>query len=55
MLDRRNLLALSACLTGLVLADLVFAGEGAAQEPIKIGEINSYSRFPAFTLSYQKG
>jgi branched-chain amino acid transport system substrate-binding protein len=26
-----------------------------AAEPVKIGEINSYSRFPAFTLSYQKG
>jgi branched-chain amino acid transport system substrate-binding protein len=50
MLDRRSLLALSACLTGLVLA-----GQSAAQEPIKIGEVNSYSRFPAFTLSYQQG
>ena len=26
-----------------------------AAEPVKIGEINSYSRFPGFTLSYQKG
>jgi branched-chain amino acid transport system substrate-binding protein len=52
MFDRRSLLALTACLTGLALP-----GPGAAQDgdPIKIGEINSYSRFPAFTLSYQQG
>jgi branched-chain amino acid transport system substrate-binding protein len=50
VLDRRSLLALSVCLTGLALAAPTFA-----QEPIKVGEINSYSRFPAYTLSYQKG
>jgi branched-chain amino acid transport system substrate-binding protein len=27
----------------------------SAAEPIRIGEINSYSRIPAFLLSYQKG
>jgi branched-chain amino acid transport system substrate-binding protein len=27
----------------------------SAAEPVRIGEINSYSRFPAFTLSYQQG
>jgi branched-chain amino acid transport system substrate-binding protein len=52
MFNRRSLLALTACLTGLALS-----GPSAAQDgdPIKIGEINSYSRFPAFTLSYQQG
>jgi branched-chain amino acid transport system substrate-binding protein len=57
MSDRRSLLALSA-LAGLAgLAALAVAGQAAAQsaDPIKIGEINSYSRFPAFTLSYQQG
>jgi branched-chain amino acid transport system substrate-binding protein len=54
MLDRRSLLTLSA-LAGL--AGLTLPGQAAAQsaDPVKIGEINSYSRFPAFTLSYQKG
>ncbi|MGH6921378.1 MAG: ABC transporter substrate-binding protein, partial [Geminicoccaceae bacterium] len=52
MLDRRSVLGLSACLAGLALA-----GQVAAQnaDPVKIGEINSYSRFPGFTLSYQQG
>jgi branched-chain amino acid transport system substrate-binding protein len=52
MFDCRSLLPLTACLTGLALC-----GPSAAQDgdPIKIGEINSYSRFPAFTLSYQQG
>ena len=27
----------------------------SAAEPIRLGEINSYSRIPAFLLSYQKG
>ena len=30
-------------------------GPAGAQEPVKIGEINSYSRMPAFTLSYRQG
>jgi branched-chain amino acid transport system substrate-binding protein len=57
MLDRRSLLALTACLTGLALSGLTPSELGAAQEgdPVKIGEINSYSRFPGFTLSYQQG
>ncbi len=49
MLTRRNLLG-----GALMLAAWVPLAVSAA-EPIKIGEINSYSRFPAFTLSYQKG
>jgi len=49
MLDRRSLLGAAA---GLAMALPLAAG---AAEPVKIGEINSYSRFPAFTLSYQQG
>jgi branched-chain amino acid transport system substrate-binding protein len=33
----------------------MLGGTALAADPVKIGEINSYSRFPAFTLSYQKG
>jgi branched-chain amino acid transport system substrate-binding protein len=50
MFTRRTLLGTGA---GLGLA--VAAGAGLAEEPVKVGEINSYSRMPAFTLSYQKG
>jgi branched-chain amino acid transport system substrate-binding protein len=50
MLDRRSLLAAAA---GLAVA--LAAVAASAAEPVKIGEINSYSRFPGFTLSYQKG
>lgn len=39
---------------GLLLAGLTPLAVHAA-EPIKVGEINSYSRIPAFLLSYQKG
>ena len=49
MICRRTLLtgaAAAACLVALPLQ---------AADPVRIGEINSYSRFPAFTLSYQKG
>jgi branched-chain amino acid transport system substrate-binding protein len=49
MICRRTLLtgaATAACLVALPLQ---------AADPVRIGEINSYSRFPAFTLSYQKG
>jgi branched-chain amino acid transport system substrate-binding protein len=49
MLDRRSLLAAAAALAvALPLA-------AHAADPVKIGEVNSYSRFPAFTLSYQQG
>jgi branched-chain amino acid transport system substrate-binding protein len=34
---------------------MIFGGAALAAGPVKIGEINSYSRFPAFTRSYQKG
>ncbi len=47
----------SAMFVGLmVLAGLASAGVPAsAQETIKIGEINSYSRLPSFTDPYRKG
>jgi len=48
MLDRRSLLGAAALAMALPLA-------AQAAEPVRIGEINSYSRFPGFTLSYQKG
>jgi branched-chain amino acid transport system substrate-binding protein len=38
-----------------VAAVLILPLGALAAEPVKVGEINSYSRFPAFTLSYQKG
>lgn len=51
MTCRRNLLAVSAGLL-LLLAPLT-APNGA--EPIKIGDLNSYTRLPAFSLPYKKG
>jgi branched-chain amino acid transport system substrate-binding protein len=50
MIQRRTFLQ-SAAAAGLAMLPL---GAHAA-EPVKVGEINSYSRFPGFTLSYQKG
>ena len=44
----RNLILGLALATGL-------AGTAAAQEPIKIGELNSYKVFPAFLEPYKKG
>jgi len=51
MTSRRNLLAVSAALL-LILAPLT-APRGA--EPIKVGDLNSYTRLPAFSLPYKKG
>ncbi|HLT03022.1 MAG TPA: ABC transporter substrate-binding protein, partial [Geminicoccaceae bacterium] len=48
-MNRRTMLG---ALAGLVAAAPLFA---TAAEPIRIGEINSYSRIPAFLLSYRKG
>jgi branched-chain amino acid transport system substrate-binding protein len=48
MLDRRSLLGAAALALAWPLA-------AQAAEPVRIGEINSYSRFPGFTLSYQQG
>nr|WP_241911831.1 ABC transporter substrate-binding protein [Telmatospirillum siberiense] len=38
-----------------VVASCLFSGPGRAAEPIKVGEINSYSTLPAFTLPYRNG
>lgn len=51
MTFRRKLLAVSAALL-LLLAPLT-APRGA--EPIKVGDLNSYTRLPAFSLPYKKG
>lgn len=51
MLTRRNLLSLA----GGVLALGVMAGGARAADTIRIGEINSYTRLPAFTEPYRKG
>lgn len=53
MTSRRSVLSI---LTGALLAPLYFSTPSLADEhPIKIGEINSYTRLPAFTLPYRKG
>jgi branched-chain amino acid transport system substrate-binding protein len=49
MIKRRDLIAMASAV--VLLAPL---GAHAA-DPIKVGEINSYSRFQGFVLSYQKG
>lgn len=51
METRRRFLAAAA----VVLATSAFAGGAGAAETIKIGEINSYSRLPAFTQPYKNG
>ena len=40
---------------GLALAGLGFASAGWAQQPIRIGELNSYKAQPAFLDPYKKG
>ncbi len=52
MLSRRTILAFA----GAVAAASMLGAPGLrAAEPIKIGEINSYTRLPAFTVPYRKG
>jgi len=41
--------------TAAVLAAATLGGTARAQETIKIGEINSYTRLPAFTQPYRNG
>ena len=53
MTTRRSFFALAAVGLAAVLAGPL-GGAGAA-EPIKVGEINSYTRLPAFTLPYRNG
>ena len=51
MIDRRVfLLAATACVAAFGLSH---SRPGAAAEPIRIGDINSYSGLPAFTLPYR--
>lgn len=51
MIDRRRFLVTSAA----VAAALSARRSHAAADPIRIGEINSYSGLPAFTLPYRNG
>jgi branched-chain amino acid transport system substrate-binding protein len=53
MTTRRRIFALAAA--GLAAALAGPTGGAGAAEPIKIGEINSYTRLPAFTLPYRNG
>jgi len=50
MIDRRKFL-----LAGAATATALAVRRGHAAEPIRIGEINSYSGLPAFTLPYRNG
>ena len=53
MISGRSLFSILTC---ALLAPLYFSAPGLADEhPIRIGEINSYTRVPAFTLPYRKG
>jgi len=42
-------------LTGAVALTAAFAQPAAAQEPIKLGELNSYKVFASFLEPYRKG
>lgn len=50
MIDRRLFL-----LAGVAVAIVLSAPPAGAADPIRIGEINSYSGLPAFTLPYRNG
>ncbi len=43
------------CIFGASVAAALLATPAAAQQPIKIGEINSYTAIAAFTLPYRNG
>ncbi|WP_299436243.1 ABC transporter substrate-binding protein [uncultured Rhodospira sp.] len=53
-ISRRWLSGIAAGVTLAVVGGLPVFG-ASAQEPIRIGEINSYSRLPSFTEPYRKG
>lgn len=55
MFKRLGLTAAALAVLTLGFTPLGGAPPAAAQEAIKIGEINSYSRLPAFTEPYRKG
>ncbi len=52
MIERRTFLAGAAALAAGSLGGLAVA---AAAEPIKIGDVNSYTGLPAFTVPYRNG
>jgi branched-chain amino acid transport system substrate-binding protein len=43
------------CTAAALATALTFSGGAGAAETIKIGEINSYTRLPAFTQPYKNG
>ena len=51
MLTRRTLLALA----GGTAAGSLAPARGRAAEPIRIGDLNSYTQLPAFTVPYRQG
>ncbi|MBL8660325.1 MAG: ABC transporter substrate-binding protein [Rhodospirillales bacterium] len=55
MITRRDALVLALALNVAALGWPGFAARGEAAEPIRIGELNSYTTFPAFTVPYRNG
>lgn len=52
---RRSFRTWTASIAVLIATIVSVAIEGRAADPIKIGELNSYTRFPAFTYPYRNG
>jgi branched-chain amino acid transport system substrate-binding protein len=52
---RRARQALPGALARALLGFLLLAAPAAAQGPVKVGELNSYSRFAAFAVPYRNG
>lgn len=52
MIDRRTLLRAAAYITAFGLGD---SRPAPAAEPIRVGDINTYSALPAFALPYRNG
>lgn len=52
MIDRRTFVTAMAATVAIAAA---IPGAKAAEEPIRVGEMNSYTRLPAFTLPYRSG